>query len=151
MNAPRDGGLAVKVFSFLGLLILTGCATITGGSRDPQVNITSDPPGAAVWVDHEPRGATPAIVELNRKSEHKITVVQPGCEPATATVKRSLNPWVFGNIVLGGLIGVVVDVCTDATYKLSPSEIHFNLKPLAVTSSSETPAGTAPPSGRPSP
>ena len=132
-------------------VILTGCATVTGGSRDPKVTISSDPPGAAVWVDNEPRGATPANVELSRRSEHKITVVQPGCEPATATVKRSLNPWVFGNLVLGGLIGVVVDVCTDATYKLSPREIHFNLKPLPVTSSSGTPTGMALPSDRPSP
>jgi len=123
----------MRTLLLLVVALLAGCATVTGGSRDPDITITSSPSGATLSVAQEPCGATPAIVQLSRKSEHRITLTHPGYEPAVVTVKRNLNPWVFGNLVVGGLLGVVVDVCTDSTYKLSPNEVHVNLKPLTAT------------------
>ncbi|MCE9561276.1 MAG: PEGA domain-containing protein [Planctomycetes bacterium] len=78
-----------------------GCATVaTGGGRDKQVTIVSEQPGATVYVDGQPSGTTPATVSLARKSEHTVQVVAPGYEPAQLTIRRRLNPWVFGNLVL---------------------------------------------------
>jgi hypothetical protein len=109
---------------------LSGCATVTGGACDQKVKVASNPPGAAVVVDGQPRGVTPTVVQLSRKTEHEVEVSQPGYEAAHVSVQRCLNPWVFGNILIGGLVGVTVDVCTDATHNLSPNEISVNLRCL---------------------
>lgn len=122
--ACSASGLMLGICAILGV---SGCATVTGGARDPKVTVTSDPPGAAVTVDGQPRGVTPAIVELSRKCDHQVEIIGPGCEPVCIHVERRLNPWLFGNILVGGLIGVVVDVATDSTHRLSPGDIHVNL------------------------
>ncbi len=105
-----------------------GCATVTGGCRDQNVKITSNPVGAAVLVDGQPAGSTPTAVKLCRKTEHHVEIAYPGCETAQVTIARRLNPWLFGNIILGGPIGLVVDICTDATHNLSPDDVHVQLQ-----------------------
>jgi hypothetical protein len=126
MRMPTCGVLLAA----LGCAALgSGCATVTGGARDPKIKVASNPPGAAVLVDGKPVGVTPAVLEVSRKSAHEVEISQPGYDTAHVTVQRCLNPWVFGNILVGGLIGVTVDVCTDATHHLSPDEITVNLRP----------------------
>ncbi len=119
---------SAKILGILAILLIgPGCGTITGGSRDQKVKITSNPAGAAVVVDGQPQGATPAAVDLSRKTEHQVTLSYPGCETAQMTIRRQLNPWLFGNLVLGGPVGLIVDVCTGATHQLSPDEITVQL------------------------
>lgn len=115
------------------LSLVSGCATVTGGARDPKVEVTSNPPGATVVVDGQPRGVTPAIVELSRKSDHEVVIQQASYETAVVPVKRQLNPWVFGNVIVGGLIGVVIDVATDSTHWLSTDKVHVNLQNKSAT------------------
>ena len=120
--------LLTKLVPMLILIMVgSGCATVTGGCRDQNVKITSNPTGAAVLVDGQPVGETPASVKLCRKTEHHVEVDYPGCEPAQVTITRRLNPWLFGNILVGGPLGLVVDICTDATHNLSPDEVHVQL------------------------
>jgi len=40
---------------------------------------------------------------------------------------QKFNGWCFGNILIGGLIGIVVDVSTGAMYTLSPSVINVDM------------------------
>jgi hypothetical protein len=110
--------------------ILPGCATITGAGRDQKVKVASNPAGAEVVVDGRPCGVTPTVVQLSRKTEHDVEISHPGYEPAHVLVQRCINPWVFGNLLVGGLVGVTVDVCTDATHNLSPDDINVNLRCL---------------------
>lgn len=119
---------AAGVLGFLILITVSpGCATVTGGCRDQKVKITSNPAGAAVVVDGQPLGATPAAVDLSRKTEHQVEISYPGYETAQMSIHRQLNPWLFGNLFLGGPVGLIVDVCTDATHQLSPDEIKVQL------------------------
>ena len=118
------GVLVILVFLTIG----SGCATVTGGARDQHVKITSNPVGATVLVDGQPVGQTPADVKLCRKTEHNVEVAYPGYDTAQTTIHRKLNPWLFGNILVGGPLGLVVDICTDATHNLSPDEINLQLK-----------------------
>jgi hypothetical protein len=120
----------VGVTLFVALFYLStvsGCATITGGGSDQKIKITSNRSGAAVIVDGQPCGVTPTAVALSRKTEHQVEIAYPGCETAHIHLERRLNPWLFGNIAFGGLIGLGVDICTDATHCLSPGEIKVNL------------------------
>lgn len=41
------------------------------------------------------------------------------------TVNATLDPWYYGNIVFGGMIGVFVDPATGAMWKL-PKEVHLD-------------------------
>jgi hypothetical protein len=41
---------------------------------------------------------------------------------------KKFNAWYLGNIIFGGLIGIVIDPITGAIYELSPDQVnaHFN-------------------------
>src|SRR5205823_5881935 len=134
----RFGGRLLPIV--LLIAVSSGCATVTGGARDQNVKISSNPVGAAVLVDGQPSGSTPPTVKLCRKTEHHVEIAYPGCDPAQVTIARHINPWLFGNIILGGPIGLVVDICTDATHNLSPDEVRVQLQgqkepPKAYTAS----------------
>lgn len=120
----RGCALVVAAFAVLS----PGCATVAGGAKDQKVKITSEPPGAAVLVDGQSYGVTPAEVPLSRKTEHVVQLQHPGYEPVQVSLKRSLNPWLLGNIVVGGFLGIVVDVCTGATHTLSPDTLNLKLQ-----------------------
>ena len=130
------------VGSFLGVVVLSGCATVTGGTGPQKIKVASDPPGAAIIVDGRQCGITPATLNLDRKVEHRIELEKAGYVPAEADLKPKINPWIFGNVVVGGLIGVVVDLATDSERRLSPGKVDVHLSPAGGT----TPAspGTPP-------
>jgi hypothetical protein len=120
-----------------GWLAGSGCATVaTGGGGDQTVSIATTPPGAAVVIDGKPAGVSPVQVPLARADHHTVRLSAPGYEPATVAVRRKLNPWLIGNLVVGGPVGLVVDVVSDACHRLSPNQIEVTL----------TPAGSPPPS-----
>ena len=110
-----------------------GCATVaTGGGGDQTVTITSTPPGAAVAVDGKPYGSTPAKVSLSRRSEHQVELSAAGYETAHVTLRSRLNPWLLGNLVVGGPFGLILDVITDASYRLTPTELEVDLRGVAA-------------------
>jgi hypothetical protein len=123
----------------------SGCATmVLGGDRDQRIKIISDPPGAVVTVDGQPHGVTPAAVPLSRETDHKVVLVADGYEPAELTLKRYVNPWLLGNVVFGGPVGLAVDVVTDSTHILVPNILDVTLKPAAALPPG-TPVGTPAP------
>lgn len=114
----------------IGLLsLVSGCATVFNGSTQ-GIGIASVPTGAAVSVDNIAQGHTPVIAPLSRKDNHIVKVEYPGYHPFEATLTRSLNGWVFGNILIGGLVGVSIDAISGAMYDLTPPQITANLVPL---------------------
>jgi hypothetical protein len=43
-----------------------------------------------------------------------------------------VNPWVLGNVVIGGIPGLVVDNATGAAWRPRRSEIHTQLMPMGA-------------------
>lgn len=111
---------------FLAVLILSGCATIIHGSRQ-TVGISSNPSNAKVTIDGHSYGATPASALLTRKDNHLVKIDLPGYMPYETTLTRSVDGWIAGNIIFGGLIGLAVDAITGGMYKLSPDQIQSQL------------------------
>lgn len=127
------GWIAAAVLVAVG----SGCATVaSGGGGDQTVKVVSDPPGATVVIDGQPVGTTPAEVKLGRKTSHTVEVSAPGYETTRLAVNSEFNPWVIGNVVFGGIIGIVVDLATGATSTLSPDELTVKLRPLGTAPAS---------------
>jgi len=116
------------------------CATIVSDSTYP-VTIRSTPDRADFVIHDEDgaevhRGVTPATVDLKAGSsyfdreEYDVTVSAAGMGPKTRHLRADLDPWFFGNILFGGLIGIlIVDPLTGAMYELD-DELTVNLDPV---------------------
>ena len=119
-------------FSALVALTMTGCATIISGTKQ-EVRITSYPSNAYVFDNGVNIGKTPFLANLVRRDSHIIRLELEGFYPYEVIMKKKLNAWYFGNILFGGLIGLVVDPITGAIHSLSPSEINNHFKEAKTT------------------
>jgi len=133
----------INIACVVGVLICTGCASIVSKSQYP-VTIQSNPSGATVVVKNKhgaaiQRATTPATVFLSAKSgffspeKYSIEFKKPGCNSCTTALSANLDPWYFGNIIFGGLIGaVIVDPATGAMWKLDKTVIADLSKQTAL-------------------
>lgn len=108
--------------------ILASCSTIVNGRYD-EVRVSSSVPGAAVIVDGMNKGQTPCVVEVSRKGGQTLSIEKEGYEAYQTRLSTSLSGWMFGNILIGGLIGIAVDVTTGAWSDIEPDEINAVLTP----------------------
>lgn len=114
------------------VLFSSGCATIVSKSEYP-VSISSVPAGATITIKDKKgeqvyKGETPVTVELKSKAGffsgaiYEVTFEKPGYEPQTILVEKELDGWYFGNLLFGGVIGMlIVDPATGAMWKLPDS------------------------------
>jgi len=104
-----------------------GCATIIRGGGHERVTVASSPIGARITVDGKEAGITPSVVSLTRRHDHMVKIELDGYAPYAITLTSSTSGWIWGNIVFGGLVGLVIDVADGAAYKLSPTEVSAAL------------------------
>ena len=103
------------------LLFFTGCATIVGGTSQ-VVAVDSTPSGATCEASRNGlrlhSGVTPMSFPID-KSYHAITIscVDALNRRATMIDKPGADPWVLGNVLIGGLIGVSIDLITGSINK----------------------------------
>ena len=96
-------GLAVAA----ALAASTGCATLMNPSTQP-VTIVSDPPAAEVLMGAEEAGRTPTDVRLDRgDGEAAVRLQKDGFAPRVVRPRRSLSPWLIGNIAVPALLTAV--------------------------------------------
>jgi len=74
-------------------------------------------------------GKTPLHIDMKRKRRGRdVRLKLDGYETYYVYMHRTLNPWVLGNILLGGLIGLGIDAITGAMYEVYPDNINADLK-----------------------
>jgi uncharacterized protein YceK len=114
--------------TLIGMIVLltTGCATIIHGTRQ-DVGISSTPTGASVTIDNLQSGTTPVFSKLRRKENHVVRISLAGYQPLDLTLTSSVSGWVWGNVAIGGLVGLAVDAISGGMYKLSPTELSAAL------------------------
>jgi len=125
-------------------LAASGCATIVARSSQ-EITITSVPEGAAVKINNKSgaavhSGNTPLTVTLKKgrgyfKAEsYTVHIAKDGYQMRDITVAGEVNGWYFGNVIFGGLIGLLaVDPATGAMYTLRPKEVSTTLDALKVS------------------
>jgi uncharacterized protein YceK len=133
----RIATLSIVVLSGISL---SGCASIVSG-RHAEVAVDSYPTHAHVDI-HDKHGRrvssfqTPGVAKLKRQgkyfmpAKYTATIVAPGFEAAQVPIRSTVNPWVLGNVVIGGVPGLVIDSATGAAWKPNRDEIHRQLQPL---------------------
>lgn len=124
----------MKVVALGTAFMFAGCASIVSKSNWP-VTLQSNPTGASCVIAtkdgaHIHKGETPLTVTLSAKrgffssENYTVTCEKEGYELTKADMPSSLNGWYWGNIVFGGLIGIlIVDPATGAMWKLEEAKI----------------------------
>jgi hypothetical protein len=118
----------------------TGCATIVhSGPR--AIPIASTPPGAKVAIYDRSEAmisthTTPFVASLSPRygyfkgQQYRLVFEMPGYAPAEVKLGSSVSGWYFGNLLIGGLLGMlVIDPITGAMYNLTPERIEQSLSP----------------------
>ena len=109
---------------------VSGCATITRGSKD-FFEIESEPTGASVALSNGLNCVTPCAMELPRKHPFTATFSLDGYKPLIAEVVPKQagagSAGMAGNILIGGLIGVVADSTSGAMKDLTPNPLVAKL------------------------
>ena len=121
------------------MLLCSGCASIVSPSRY-LVRVNSEPRGAEVVItDHRGtevyRGKSLAQVNLKsaggffRAARYQVQISATGYQPQTVPVLFKLNNWYFGNIVFGGIIGMlIVDPATGAMWRIADPIVDVQLE-----------------------
>lgn len=134
----QAGQIAKHTITAALIVALTGCASIIDGGPK-NVSVKSDPSGARVRV-YDKKGVevasqeTPAILSLKRggaysTARYRVVIEKPGYQPAEVTVKSTLNGWYFGNLIFGGLLGLlIIDPLTGAMWTLTPKDTSVVLQ-----------------------
>ena len=119
-------GTKYTVFLLMALL-LSGCATIVSGTNQ-KVSVTSQPSGAKVTADGKTTSITPTDFTLERKSDHTLEFSKEGYKNAVVMLKKTMNGMGFGNALVGGVIGIGVDMVSGADNKLIPERVDLKLE-----------------------
>ena len=136
MNSTTKRAFLFLFCSFLLFGVMSCASIINGKSQD--IFISSQPKGAKILVDDKDYGVTPKTLGLPRmgrmegepssKKEYKITLTLEGYMPYETILQRKVDGWFFGNLLIGGIIGIVVDAVTGSMYKLTPNQISAQMK-----------------------
>jgi len=110
---------------FAALILLSGCASTLKGTTQ-EVDLRSVPTGATVAVSGQ-TATTPVKFKLKRNQDHVATFTKDGYPERQAHLKQRVNGAFYGNLAVGGIVGMAVDMGNGAAYDLSPSNIEMNM------------------------
>ena len=121
------------------LFSLSGCASIVSGGPK-SLPIMSTPDGAELEIKNLRsgetilKGKTPFTALLERdagyftSAKYEVRITKDGYLPHQTIIDAGINGWYFGNILFGGLIGIlIVDPATGAMWKISEDNVKVKL------------------------
>lgn len=129
-------------------ILMTSCASIVSKSSYP-ISINSAPSEAQIVIKDKKgieifSGQTPATLKLKSgsgffgKARYQVTFNKLGYQQKTVPVEFKLNGWYYGNLLFGGIIGMlIIDPATGAMYKLETEFLNETLVPAKQTVSNE--------------
>lgn len=123
---------------------LSGCATITTDDHQ-SIAIRSDPPGATCRIAQGAEviktiSRTPETV-LVGKGRHDLSIdcSLPGYYPGAAVLNSHFQDMAYGNVLIGGLLGLLVDSSSGAIKEYPRSVIVLlDRQPIPGESPNET-------------
>lgn len=107
---------------------LGGCATVLNGTNTDYTTQTT-PDGAFVKFTGGQTCTTPCSLEFKRKSDIRADITLAGHKPTYVLIQSKLGGSAFGNILLGGGVGAIVDGSNGASNRLYPRPLIVRLAP----------------------
>ena len=123
----------IRAFALLALLFTSACATITTGTTQ-SMTVTSEPTAAICRLEREGTtvgvvNPTPGTVTISRSSRDlSVRCEKPGYQPGLRTISASFQAATLGNILLGGVVGIVIDAASGAVGQYEQN-LHVVLPP----------------------
>jgi len=105
---------------------LAGCATVMNGTHTPYTT-DSRPGGATVKFSNGESCTTPCKLEFRRKDDVRADIALPGYKPTYILIQSKLGGASFGNILLGGGVGAIVDGSNGSSNRLYPNPLIVQL------------------------
>ena len=142
--------LAAVVLMAPMLMLLSSCATIVSKSAYP-VSIDTNPAGAQVSITDKKgkeiyKGTSPSVVRLKSgagffsRAEYQVRLSANGYAEKVIPVTFRLNGWYLGNIVFGGVIGLlIVDPASGAMWRIDRNADNINETLVKTTASITVP------------
>lgn len=120
----------MKMFNKIALIsallaVLSGCASIAG-ENTRAVKVVSKPAGAAIYVDNQRYGVTPAIVNLPTYiyGGKSVTLKKTGYQDQTMMVNTKFQPIALLDILAWPTF--VIDAATGNLVKIDPANLNLS-------------------------
>lgn len=124
-----------KIFVLLGILSalsLTGCSTIMNGTTH-NLSVNSNVQNAKVYINGVYKGETPISLTLpTNEKVYTVKIEADGYIPYTEVLQRKASGWAWGNVLLGGIIGLGIDMATGGLYIYDKDNITGDLNKVQV-------------------
>jgi PEGA domain len=111
---------------------ISGCATVINGTSQ-DFKMRTDPSGAKVTLTNGSTCETPCEVNLKRRHDLRADIKKDGYKPVYVLIQSRTGGAAAGNLLLGGLIGGVVDGANGASNHLYPNPLKVKLVPVDST------------------
>jgi hypothetical protein len=119
--------IALKSTAACGVLLISGCATVIQPGPD-TIPVTSVPSGATVLLNGYIKGVTPTSVVVERDERCSLEIRKDGYQTIYIEKDKVVAGWVFGNIIFGGIPGLVIDLALHNQGKYSETPITVQLQ-----------------------
>lgn len=120
----------IRCTALLGLgLVLSGCATVINGTSQ-DFSVRTDPEGARANTTTGLACTTPCSFNLKRRHDLRIDLTKEGYKPEYVLVQSRMGGAIAGNLLLGGLVGGVVDASNGASNHLEPGPLYVRMVPV---------------------
>ena len=117
-------------------VLVSGCATVTRGTSQ-TFKIESTPTQAKVALSNGETCVTPCILKLKRRPGFTATFTKDGYETKTVKVDSEIKGGGVaagaGNLLIGGVVGGLVDGSNGSLNSLTPNPLQVTLMPANGT------------------
>lgn len=134
----KKSSLKMMAIFMTSTFLFSSCASIVSKNSYP-ISINSAPSEAKIVIKDKKgieifSGQTPVTLKLKSgsgffgKARYQVTFTKNGYDTKTVPIEFKLDGWYFGNLLLGGVIGMlIVDPATGAMYKLETEYLNETL------------------------
>lgn len=117
-----------------GVAVISGCATIMNGDN-VNLPVYTTPSGATIVINGSTYTSPTTVMVPRGKGDFKLHIEKEGYQPVDILLTQSVDGWLWGNVIFGGLIGLAVDFISGDAYDLEPELISQDLQGAKVSKS----------------
>ena len=121
-----------------GVMAWSSCATIIKGGKSQTV-LDSTPTSKVTIYNADNQvvftGNTPTVFKLKKgngffkAANYRVVFELDNYKTRSIRINSKSEPWVWGNLAFGGIIGLVIDGSTGAMFRLDKNKLNPTLKP----------------------